>query len=109
MAVTTIDHNDLTADGTEQTVYATTSAGTWQALIDMTNLAAGDVVEIRQYTKTLAANAYVVEYLRTYRNAQSEPAVRFPACPSPESFKITLKQTAGTNRVFPWAVVQLGA
>lgn len=109
MAVTTIAHGDLTADGTEQTIYEAGAAGTFQALIDSTNLAAGDIVKIRQYVKTIAANSYIIEFLRSYRNAQSEPGIRFPACPAPEAYKITLEQIAGTNRVFPWAIILLGA
>lgn len=74
--------------------------------IDTANLANGDLIELRIYTKCLSGGTERLAYLRTYRNAQGAPLKYSPPVPADISFRCTIKQTTGTGRTFPWAILQ---
>lgn len=98
----------VTADGSEQTLSTQAASGVYQAVIDLNNLAGGatpDIVEIRVYLMTLTGGT----------SRQAFPTFTFVGGVSPKEFvtppllavheyKITLKQTQGTNRTFPWSL-----
>ncbi|MGH7750664.1 MAG: hypothetical protein ACREQ5_38725 [Candidatus Dormibacteria bacterium] len=98
--------------GTEQTLATVTTAGIYVLRVDVANLAANDIVELRIYTK--ARNATDTERLihgpATYgpippdqKLADSVPIM------ATGDFRATLKQTAGTGRAFPWVILSSGA
>lgn len=113
MAVTSVSSGSKTADGTEQTLEASnlTAAGTYLLAIDLVNLANGDTVELRAKTKVISTSTLQLVYFATYSNAQTE--LNTYSVPIPidgtvsTQISFTLKQTAGTNRVFPWNIVTL--
>ena len=113
MAVTEKTSGSQTAViGTEHTLATVTDAGIYTLRVDLNNLVAGDIVELRIYSK--ARNATDSERLH-YGPAEYGPIP--PGAKLVESvpimatghFKATLKQTAGTGRAFPWVVLSTGA
>lgn len=123
MAVTAYASGTLTAVvGTETTFgnagtpYLTgtsdvASAGTFTLHVDLFNMAAGDVVELRIYQMVLTAGTRRVAYQQSFAGAQlTDNMVQISVPISNEltdtaSLRFTLKQTAGTARTFAWKVL----
>lgn len=113
MAVTEKTSGSQTATiGTEHTLATVTDPGIYQLRVDIANLAAGDILELRIYSKARSATD-------SERLSQG-PATYGPIAPEeklPDSiplqatghYKATLKQTAGTGRAFPWVILSTGA
>lgn len=92
----------LTADGTQQTVREYAGTGKLHAYIDLTNMAGGDTTVIRQFMKIKDGGSYIKYGEETYSGAQSLPMLHIIMKPSKWGVKITLQQTAGTNRNYDW-------
>lgn len=92
---------------TEHTLTTQTGNKFYTAYIDLTNMASGDTVEIRASVIVKAAGSHILYYLATYSGAQTNPLVYIPALPSDISYKITLKQTAGTGRTYDWRLYEV--
>ena len=108
MALTVTNTGTLTADGNEQTLGASrTDAKTYVAQVDLTNMAAGDVVEIRAKVKVVSAGTERTLYRAVYSNAQAYAAVQTPPVPAPYQVTFTLKQRAGTNRNYDYALISM--
>jgi hypothetical protein len=96
---------DLTADGTEQTLIDDTTNKWFSGYIDLENMISGDTVIIKTYIKVRSTGVSTLTLwsVDTYINAQTNKQIVFCApMPSDVEFKITLTQTVGTFRVFPW-------
>lgn len=101
-----------TASGTEDTLVDNTSPGgnTFTLYTDMSNLANGDIVELRIYVKILTGGTLRVAWVQSYTNAQgsdnaiamSIPVIGF------WNIKFTLTVTTSTSRDFPWEVYEQG-
>lgn len=92
--------------GTEHTLgTAITAAGIYQLVVDCTNMVAADVLELRIYTKCKSGSTERLAFYATYSNAQNELNKYSVPLPADVSFKATLKQTAGTGRVFDWNIL----
>jgi hypothetical protein len=82
----------------------------YDAMIDMTNLTTGDVVEIRVYAKLLVGGTWHRVYYARYGESQDDennfvsPIKYIPALTVMKEWKLTLKQTVGTGRAFDWSV-----
>jgi hypothetical protein len=108
MAVSVNTNGSQTAViGTEHTLATITTAGIFQFVVDTSNLANGDAVELRIYLKPAAGGTEQLTYYTAFGNAQGQPMKTSLMVPSPISWRATLKQTTGTGRVFPWAVWQM--
>jgi hypothetical protein len=94
----------LTADGTEQTVVSRTDTVEFQldGYIDLTNLATGDSVVIREYMQIKSGGSYIKYAEGTYSGAQPLPLLHIVTKPAVYGLKITLQQTAGTYRSFDY-------
>jgi len=95
--------------GTEHQLASIATAGTFQAVVDLTNMASGatpDVVEIRVYGKCRSTDAEKLEEVYSFIGLQTKPLWRAPPVWSPHHYRVTLKQTQGTGRAFPWAIYQ---
>lgn len=94
--------------GTEITLQTDTTVGTYYYEVDLSAMAAGDIVELRIYTMTLAAGT-----LRQVWKSSFGPGLPVcqiaaaPSQPSNQSIRVTLKQTAGTARSFPWKLLRI--
>ena len=104
----------LTANGTqsatvttEHTLTTQTGNKFYMAYVDLTNMAAGDIVEIRVSLIIKSAGSHILYYLGTYSGVQGNPLVYIPTLPSDISWKLTLKQTTGTSRNYDWRVLEV--
>jgi hypothetical protein len=104
LAPTTPSEGSVTADGTEQTVVEATGTLEFQldGYIDLSNMASGDTVVVREYMKIASAGSYVKYAEETYSGAQSIPLLHILTKPARYALKVTLQQTAGTNRNYPY-------
>ena len=113
MAVTVNASGTQTATVTTEHTLATVSvAGVFVLNVDMANMVAGDIVELRVKKPTLAAGTTRVEYFAAFYGAQDTDDVLKTSVPivvdaTAGSCVFTLKQTFGTSRNFPWSVLAL--
>jgi len=85
----------------------------YSAWIHMTNLASGDTIILRVYKWEPNNSVYElyeekqVTYndLKTFENNQT--AIFLPFIPA-QKYKVTIEQTAGTLRAFPWELYKTG-
>jgi hypothetical protein len=107
-------NDTLTADGTEQDIAEIADVGTFALLVDLSNLANGDVVELRAKMKISAGGDYITLFNATYAHYQGDPdfsevlKVSLPITHI-HGLKYTLHQVDGTNRDFPYEIIQLDA
>jgi len=92
----------LTADGTEQTLVEETAERNLYGYLDMSNLATGDSITIRQYVIIKSGGSYIKVGEKTYSDAQAIPLLEFPESHAKYGQKITLEQVAGTYRTFDY-------
>lgn len=107
MSWTVDSSGTVTADGTEQTLATSTSNATFQPKVDLSNMAIGDAVELRIYTKVLTGSTLHQCWKGTYANVQVNPVAIGPMLASDFSYKLTLKQTAGTDRNYDWSLLRV--
>jgi len=93
-------------DGTEKVVVLDEISGNPQRFlegyIDLTPLDSGDTIVVRQYMKISATGDYVKYAEESYSGAQSLPLLYITTKPARYGIKITIQQTAGTNRTFTY-------
>ena len=92
---------------TEHTLNSTspeTTDGVYQLFIDVANMVAGDVLEIRIKEKCRTGDTIRQLLLSTLAGAQSDPLWASPAFVLLNGWDMTIKQTAGTGRAFPWSI-----
>lgn len=95
-----------TADGSEDALTTDTTNATYSLLVDLTNMANGDIVELRVYTKVLSTGSLDLVWKGTFANAPLAVVAQSPFVPSDQSIKATLKQIAGTNRNYDWKLLR---
>ena len=89
--------------GTEHTLSTPTTGATYVFSVDTVNLALGDLVELRCYDMVDGTN-YRQMWKGSYQHAQVDVAKASPPMAVTTQAKFTLKQVAGTGRIFPWSV-----
>ena len=93
---------------TEHTLgTAITAAGTYVLSVDTTNMANGDILELRCKKKVLTGGTEKTYILGTFRDAQADPVKDGIPMVSIYSCSFTLKQVAGTARNFDWNIQAL--
>lgn len=100
---------DITADGTEQTVWDVTTNKWFSGYVDLENMAAGDTTILKRYiqVRSTGVSTLVIEWQDTYVDAQTnKKMIYFAPLPSDIEYKVTLTQTAGTNRVYPFKLFE---
>ena len=99
-AFETAVETSVAMDGTEKILVEKTDdkQGEIEGYVDMTPMAGGDTIVVRQYMKVKAAGAYVKYAEETYSNAQTIPLLYIVSKAAKTSIKVTAQQTAGTNR-----------
>src|SRR4051794_25208090 len=106
MAITVVASGTQAATvNTEHTLATDTSGGVRVLAGDLGNLAYGDTVELRLYTKVLSGSTERQAYVATFSHVQGSPNVYSVPVPTNISCKATLKQTGGTGRSFDWALL----
>ena len=114
MAVTDVHGTQTATIGTEHTLADTAAAATYVLQVDMTNLAAGDVIELRLKAITLTGDTVPgpVAYYIQFADAQLTDDVMKYSVPistaltDSGAIRATLKQTKGTGRTFKWALLK---
>ncbi len=108
MAVTSVGADTQTAViDTEHTLDTETTAGVYVLVVDMNNLADGDVVILRMKTKNQSGSTSRLAYQATFANVQVEKNKYSPAIPIDTELICTLEQTDGTGRNFDWNLLKL--
>jgi hypothetical protein len=107
MPTLTTNGTQTTTVTTEHTLTTQTGNKFYMAYIDLTNMVAGDTVEIRVSLIIKTAGSHILYYLGTYSGPQINPLVYVPTLPSDISWKLTLKQTLGTSRTYDWRVLEV--
>lgn len=113
MAVTVLGSGTQTATvTTEHTLQDTSAAGTYQLFVDLTNMAAGDEVELRVYKMAKSAGTRLVTYFARRDGVQPADDIGIISVPistgltDSGAIRFTLKQTLGTSRTFDWEVLK---
>jgi hypothetical protein len=95
--------------GVEQTLADLTSPFVvFQLLVDVSNMQAGDVTELRIYTKVLAGgglDSAIYQQLSGAPTGNGDQVMMSLPVVSDQEIKFTLKQIAGSARNYPWKVV----
>ena len=89
---------------TEHDFGATTDSNVRALMVELDNMVAGDIVELRIYVKDEVVGTDGEAWKATYANAQAAIHAISPPVPMPFGGKFSLKQTAGTSRDFDWHV-----
>jgi len=101
----------LTADGTEQNTYvSSTPLGVHKphvVFIDLDNMDQGDTTVIRTYYRLAGGGGWLLEDYQSYTGADGGLAngikvIAVDLYPNRFGIRITLEQTAGTNRDYLW-------
>lgn len=95
---------------TEHTLATITGANVLELNVDVSALAGGatpDLLLLRMYGKARSSDTERLELERRIIGAQSEALVKLLAVVSPHHCKLTLTQTQGTGRAFPWAAYKV--
>jgi hypothetical protein len=100
-AISTTEHS-LTTDSAGPDVD--TTVGIFQAVLDLSALAAGDVFEFKLYEKARAADTQRVAFSATFANAQAEPIWISPSFILGAGWDMTLDKISGTDRTITWSI-----
>lgn len=90
----------IVMDGTEKILVEKTDnkLGLLDGFVDLTPMAGGDTIVVRQYMQVKAAGTYAKYAEETYTGAQSIPLLFLTTKAAKDKIKVTAQQTAGTNR-----------
>ena len=93
---------------TPETLLDTSDAGVYQLIADIDNVADGDQLELRVYTKAKSGESYkVIQFVTVDHDRGTDGAlIVTPALIFPLGVKYEALQTAGTGRTIVWSVVQ---
>lgn len=108
MAIAVTNSGTLTSTSAEQTLGASRTDGkTYVLQLDLSNMVAGDQVEIRVKAKVLTGSTERTLYRAVYANAQPYAVVQTPPVPAPYQVTFSLKRLAGTDRDYDYALMSL--
>jgi hypothetical protein len=108
MALATISSGTQTAViSTEHSLDVDTTAKTYVLCVDTGAMVNGDILELRMKTKILSGGTQRVAYMATFSNVQADPNKYSVPVPADVEIEVTLKQTAGTGRAFPWKLLSI--
>ena len=94
----------ISTEHTLNTSTPETTDGIYQVWVDTANMVAGDIVELRVKEKVISSGTIRQVMVTTLSGAQSDIAWVSPSLILLHGWDVTLKQTAGTGRVFPWSI-----
>ena len=94
--------------GKEHFQTAITAAGVYQFASDTVNLANGDLVEFRVFSKLLTGDSLSEVFYADYSNDQGDNVIKpSPPLLVPHGYQVSICQPKGTTgRAFKWAVYQ---
>lgn len=93
-------------DGSEKNVVLDEIAGNPQryleGYVDLSPMASGDTIVVRQYMKISATGDYIKYAEETYSGAQTLPLLYIITKPAKYGLRITIQQTSGTYRTLTY-------
>lgn len=92
---------NITADGSEQTLFEFMDIGRVSGYVDLGEMQAGDVIIIREYMKVEDGGAYRRYDQSDYSGLQSDPLLYIHPRETDKAIKLTLQQILGIYRSFP--------
>lgn len=93
---------------TEHTLGTTqTDDEVYVGRVNVTNLAAGDVLKVRSYVKVVSAGALALWQEVTLTGVQTEKVLDLDPVGSVHSFEFRIEQTDGTGRSFEWSILKV--
>lgn len=99
------------ATGAEDILYQPTGNGSYVLIVDLNNMANGDIVSIKAKRKTLTGGTIRLLDSRTFRGAQTSAPkgiiVQFGPFSMPYGGQFTLQQRLGSAKNFDWSVETL--
>lgn len=108
MAVVETSSGTQTATiGTTHTLATPTAGKTYVLHLDLTNMAAGDFLEVYLSEKVLSGSTQKGVSQANFAGAQIEAVYMSIPIPSANGCQFQLKQTAGTGRAYDWSVQSL--
>lgn len=110
MPASIVASNVTTTTGSEQTLASLTKPGVYAFKIDVGNLQSGDTLRIRLKIKVLSGGTVRELYRQDITGAQVAPNILQISVPvaSRHQFEVSIQRTAGTDRSYPWSVLQVG-
>jgi len=105
------DEGTLTADGNEQQILnlaASSPPKVVDGILDLANMQAGDTVVVKEYVRSASGGAWRLYSTATYTNVQTEPGIYLERISSRYGARVTLQQTVGTNRTYPYIFMKEG-
>src|SRR5437588_10307991 len=92
---------------TEHSLAAPATSKTRVLRVDLGAMASGDTVELRIKSAVLAAGTVRDQWYQTYANTIGVTIIESVPVSANQGATFTLKQTTGTGRAYPWAVLTL--
>lgn len=92
---------------TEHTLNSPTGPATYVLVVDTTNMANGDTLELRCKVKAKAGGTAGQYLLGTFVNVQADVIKMSIPVPAVDGGTFTLKQVAGTGRSYDWNLYSL--
>lgn len=114
MAIAEIDTGSETVSTTEWSMTtdssgpdADTTDGVFQAFVDVSAIANGDVFQFRVYEKDTSSGTQRVVFETVFAHAQLQPLFVTPALLLMHGWDMTLKKISGTDRAITWSIRQV--
>lgn len=102
----TISTTEYSLPNNSTTLTPQTGDGIYQAFVDLANMAAGDVYDLRIYEKVTSGGTQRVLFVITFSGVQPGPFVSATLILI-HGWDFTLKKTAGTDRSIGWSIRQV--
>jgi len=106
LAVVSSGTQSATLD-TEHTLDNDTTGKTYVLVVDTNAMASGDITILRIKTKVLSGGTLRLAYSATYAHVQGDPIKYSVPVPANIEIEVSLEQTDGTGRSYPWALLSL--
>lgn len=100
-SVSTTEHS-LTTDTAGPD--ADTTAGIYQAFVDLSNMASGDGYRLRCYEKCRTGDTQRLVFQQDFDGVQATPLAATPTLVLGIGWDFTLTRLAGTNRTINWRI-----
>ena len=103
---TITDSNTTLADGTVQVLTDKVDNKYFTFKLDTGLMQSGDITTLIIYDMVLGSGTLRIYKSETYTDAQTEPIKFLAPLWITQEIKITLQQTAGTNRNYAWVLLE---
>lgn len=107
MAISKANGSQTAVITTEHTLSTETDDETYILYVDTVNMVLGDELELRVKYKVRSTGTTREMQLAYYAHVQGQPVKASIPIASINEAVFTLKQTAGTGRVFEWEIVAI--